>query len=299
MKPIGLVIACLWVGTAMSDVKIAYLGDQGVNDHASRVLKMVHNEKAELLVVLGDFDYQEKPDKWIEQIDQALGKNFPVAASVGNHDLSKWPIYKKILDERIQRTKDLTCTGEMGIRASCFFRGVRILLSGVGILGTGHAEYLGSELTKAKEAWKVCAWHKNQRLLQTEDKSDETGWGVFEACRRGGAMVVNGHAHIYSRTHLLSAVNPPTVKSSNSEFALTPDTTLVVVSGLGGKSIRQQNDQLAKNPWWASVYTRSQKANPGAFFCSYQIDTSPTRADCYFKDISGKIPDRFTMLGSK
>ena len=43
-------------------------------------------EDADMVLIQGDFDYSSRPDKWDEMLTAALGDDFPVFASVGNHD---------------------------------------------------------------------------------------------------------------------------------------------------------------------------------------------------------------------
>lgn len=68
-----------------------------------------------------------------------------------------------------------------------------------------------------------------------------------------------------------------------------PGQSFAFVSGLGGQEVR---DQELYDPWWASVYTSDQNADHGALFCTL----NGAEADCYFKDISGTVPDQFSIV---
>ncbi len=82
-------------------------------------------------------------------------------------------------------------------------------------------------------------WHKNQRAMQTGAKPDEVGWAVYERCVAGGALIVTGHEHSYSRSYPMSSAITQSVSSSNAtHFAVRNGQTVVVVAGLGGESIR-------------------------------------------------------------
>ena len=45
----------------------------------------------------------------------------------------------------------------------------------------------------------------------------------------------------------------------------------------------------------ASIYTSDQDADFGALFCTFNVDGDPTRAECHFRDIQGRVPDRFKL----
>ena len=70
--------------------KIAIIGDQGLGKSSRNVLRMVKDWNAELLLIPGDFDYQDSPISFIHQITDVLGKDFPVIAAPGNHDILMW-----------------------------------------------------------------------------------------------------------------------------------------------------------------------------------------------------------------
>jgi len=110
------------------------------------------------------------------------------------------------------------------------------------------------------------------------------------------AFITTGHEHSYSRSHLLSDFENQTVASVSNTLEIEKGKTFVFVSGMGGHSIRPQNDELAKNPWWASIYTATQNAKPGALFCNFNPGGQKNKAECYFKDISGNIPDKFDIV---
>jgi len=102
-------------------------------------------------------------------------------------------------------------------------------------------------------------------------------------------MVAMGHAHTYSRTHLLNDYESLSVEHFENDMLLEPGKSFAVVSGLGGFNVKTQ----ARDPeeWFASVYTANQNASPGALFCNLY----ETKGDCYFKAIDGAIPDSFTI----
>jgi hypothetical protein len=138
--------------------------------------------------------------------------------------------------------------------------------------------------------------------MQVGGKGDEAGWGVYEESRKGGAIIATGHEHSYSRTHLLSSCQTQTVASTSDTLILTEDQTgtpqdegktFVFVSGLGGKSIRNQE---LRGHWWAAIYTATQGANYGALFGTFNFNGVPNMAHFYFKDIDGVVADDFYVI---
>jgi len=83
------------------------------------------------------------------------------------------------------------------------------------------------------------------------------------------------------------------VASTSRTLRIEKGKSFALVSGLGGRSIR---DQDRDGNWWAAVYTTDQGANFGALFCTFFVDGEPNRASCYFKDIEGEVPDRFDII---
>src|SRR5205823_1985076 len=113
------------------------------------------------------------------------------------------------------------------------------------------------------------------------------------------AIIATAHEHSYSRTYLLSSCQDQTVASTATTLVLSQDDpstpadegrSFVFVSGLGGKSIR---DQELSGPWWASIYTSTQGATYGALFGVFDYRGDPGLAHFYFKDIGGRVADEF------
>lgn len=272
---------------------VAFIGDQGYNSSAVAVLNLIKNENANLVIHMGDFDYLDDANLWDNQINATLGTDFPYLSVVGNHDVAAWEDYAEKITNRINQISAITCTGELGVKSTCTYKGLEIVLSGIGSYGSDHETYLNSSLSQSTHLWRICAWHKNQRLMQVGGKSDEVGWQAYETCRQYGAIIATGHEHSYARTHLLSNMENQSIASSNNTLELDLGASFAFVSGLGGKSIRSQDSSIASLPYWASVYTSDQSANYGALFCQFYYDSDPRKAYCYFKDIDGDTIDTF------
>jgi len=292
-----------FVGTEFSsaqepskNLKVAFIGDQGVNDNAASVLELILSEDTDMVLHQGDFDYFDNPDLWDAQINEILGSDFPYFASIGNHDEPAWDGYQEKLQNRLDKIPNAQCSGDLGVKSSCEYEGLFFILSGVGVIGSEHAEYIKEQLDENNSIWSICSWHKNMKLMQVGGKRDETGWDVYEECRKGGAIIATGHEHSYSRTLTLSDVDSQVIYSDDPDnLQVTEGTTFVFVNGLGGQSIRDAENNLEKNPWWAKYSTSDNGANYGALFCTFNVEMNPNKALCYFKDISGNIIDEFSV----
>jgi hypothetical protein len=280
---------------------IAFIGDQGLGPNAEAVLNLIKNEGANAVLHLGDFDYVDNPAGWDGQINSILGPDFPYFASVGNHDAARFygsGGYQEFLAARMNRL-GIPWEGDLGVRSSFCYKGIFIVLTAPGTFGADHDLYIRNRLATDNSIWRISGWHKNMRLMQVGGKGDETGWGVYEESRAGGAIIATAHEHSYSRTHLLSNFENQTVASTDNTLVLGSDNpntqadegrSFAFVSGLGGFSIRAQ--QLSGD-WWASIYTSDQGANYGALFGVFNYQGNPRVAHFYFKNLNGTIVDDF------
>ena len=288
---------------SLRPVTVAFIGDQGLTREARAVLQMIKAEGADLVLHLGDLDYEDDPIAWDAMITQVLGADFPLFVTVGNHDDKRWygpGGYQERQEARRSRIPDADCRGELGVRSACTFRGLFFILSGVGTIPEvpdhpEHVDYLRDQLAQTDATWRICAWHQNQTLMQVGGKEDDVGWQPYEVCREGGAIVATAHEHSYSRTHLMDDFDTQSVASTSDTLVIDHGKSFVFVSGLGGHSIR---DQELDGPWWASIYTSDQGAQFGALFCEFFAGGEPDRASCYFKDIDGHVPDRFELISA-
>lgn len=280
-----------------ANFKIAFIGDQGLTKESRQVLQLIKDEGADAVLHQGDFDYKHDPAGWENMINSILGENFPYFASIGNHDTKKWSGttgYQKRLENRCQRL-GITWDGEYGIQSSLKYKGIFMILVAPGVKGTGHDAYIKEKLAADKSLWSICSWHKNQKKMQVGGKSNDTGWGVYEESRAGGAIIATAHEHSYSRTHLLSSMEKQTIASTSDTLILTKGKTFAFVSGIAGKSIR---DQEQSGDWWASIYTSDQDADFGALFGEFNYNGVENLAHFYFKDIKGRVPDDFWVISN-
>lgn len=309
------------------NLKVAFIGDQGASETTDAVLRLIRDEGAAMTILSGDFDYDDDPNGWDARITAVLGADYPLFASIGNHEVDKWGEYQNKLKRRLRRVPGAKCSGDLGVKSVCKYKGLFFALSGVGTLNASkgldyfippsigfmqqmHADYINDKLSKNRSIWSVCSWHKNQQAMQVGDKDDATGWAVYETCRQNGAIIATGHHHGYERTKTLINMEDRRVEplcSTRDILCVARGKTFAFVSGIGGKSVTSQVLCLGTPPnqydypygcrgEWAKIYNREQNAKLGALFIVFGYQGDPYRAHGYFKNIAGEIVDEFDIL---
>jgi hypothetical protein len=294
------------------EITIAFIGDQGLGSSARAVLELIRNEGADAVVHSGDFDYADDPAAWDSMISGILGDDMAYFASAGNHDDAAFygpGGYQEFLEARLNRL-GIVWNGDLGVASTLSYRGIFLVLTAPDIFANRdgdsvHAPFIRDALAGTDAIWRISSFHKNMHAMQTGEKSDETGWGVYEESRRGGAIIATAHEHSYSRTHLLSQMATQSCAVPNC--AVPPDNTLELavddpatlpdegrsfafVCGLGGRGIRRLVNDGA---WFATVYTSSQGASHGALFGVFNYRGDPRLAYFYLKDVTGHVADEF------
>jgi predicted phosphodiesterase len=281
--------------TTPPNLKIAFIGDQAVGNNAKAVLQLIKAEGADAIIHSGDLDYKNNPAAWESLVNDVLGPNYPYFVSAGNHDDKKWygnSGYGKRLETRLNNL-GIPWEGDLGIQSALTYKGIFVVLVAPDVFGKDHDVYIRDKLAENKAVWSIVSWHKNMKKMQVGGKADETGWEVYEESRNGGAIIATAHEHSYSRTHLLSDMKNQIVASMSDTLRITEGKSFVFVSGLAGKSIR---DQEQSGNWWASIYTSTQKAKYGAFFGIFNLNGVETLAEFYFKNVTGEVIDRFWVV---
>jgi hypothetical protein len=303
---------------------VAFIGDQGNNSNSTAVLQLIQAEGAAAVVHNGDFDYGNNATTWDNRITSVLGANYPYFAVIGNHDASAWggsSGYAAKIAGRHARNPEMVCTGELGVRANCNFRGLQLIQSCVGTSelrsncganSSDQVTFLHDTLAGSNALFKVCSWHKNQHEMQVGSKGNEVGWSAYQECVGAGAIVSTGHEHSYSRTLTLTNVgNSASGHGATGAFDIVnlgPQSSFVFVSGLAGVERRAFQSSHSTDTWWASYYAsdrwlmngvlQSGGSNYGALFVRFYVDGNPNKATAYFKDISGRVADTFTIYAN-
>jgi hypothetical protein len=286
-------------------LKIAFIGDTSAGPSFQRVLALIRGEGADAVVHLGDATYDaDTAQSFWAAVDQGLGHDYPYFLAQGNHDVSNWDALAAHALEHLRVSGAATdATSLVDPRFALTFRGANLIFMGETV-ADGDPRRIVERFSPDQHIWKICAWHKNQTALQLGGKGDRTGWGVYDACRQMGALIVTAHEHSYHRTRTLTNMVEQQVDpkcGDAKQLCVRPGAVPVFVSGLGGESIRVQQRCLPSrypygcNGEWAFVYTANQQARFGALFFVFG-ETDPRRARGYFKNVDGQVVDEFTMV---
>jgi predicted phosphodiesterase len=280
------------------NLKVAMVGDTDHYANYQHVLELVKSEGAQALLVNGDMTYSSNPTAFWDMTDSVLGADFPVFIARGNHDDDSWPSFQPRALSHLGGAERIAGAHDSNYKT--IFHG----LSVVAIRKGDTADKISSLLKDDPHAWKICQWHQNQKTMQVGGKSDEMGWGVYEACRQAGAIIQTGHEHSYERTRTLIDTSTQTVDpscNSATDLCVGPGRTFVTVTGLGGSSVRPQLLCLPSTfPYgckgeWGSIYTSNQGATYGVQFMTFNVNGSPKKAKGYFKDLNGVTADQFSV----
>lgn len=309
---------------AAAPVKIAFIGDTGYDENDTpeidsgfeKVLSLVKAEDADLLVILGDFSYEEElnvSDVYFNNINRVLGEDFPILAAHGNHD--PWEHYEPYFKEKMNR---MGLDGEVinKEKYSVEYRNIKWVLLGL----KGQPDFVRQEFEDDEHPWKICGWHRNQRDMQAGGKRDEVGWETYQECQNAGAIIATAHEHSYSRTMTLTDLgNRESAHGATGEHdvvQVSPGRTFVFVSGLGGRSTRDFSCEYHDDAtWWSTVFTSNyylkngeviaKDCTPdaeivegytfGATFITLNAGGDPNRGYGYFKTIENEVIDEFTI----
>ncbi len=297
--------------TSSTKIKLAFTGDQGLTNDTKRALTMIREEGAQALVLLGDFDYQDKPDTWSSMLDTYLGKDFPVVSVMGNHEEKAWLGYSLVAQKQIEKLPKDMCSfktpADIGLHYSCKLGPVSIVMSAPDInienaKKVNSAKFMEKELIQFDTTWKLCAWHKPHKDLQLGVQRDNIGWDLYTTCQKAGAYILTGHDHSYARTKTMSDfANKVSLDSASEDVVLIGNGfSGAIIAGLGGRSIHKRG--VNTGPWWANTYsaenlrieTQGRRSNiAGVLFCTFE--KGKTEASCYFKMTDGKVIDVFTL----
>jgi len=59
---------------------------------------LILQEQAEMTVLAGDFDYYNNATQWNLMLNDTLGPDFPIIATLGNHDVNPADDYKNVFN---------------------------------------------------------------------------------------------------------------------------------------------------------------------------------------------------------
>jgi len=287
------------ISVASDEVKIAFIGDQNKGSSPEAILSLAASENTDLVLLQGDPGYtNNNAEDWENDINYALGSNFPILAVRGMHENSEWPEYQRLIQERIDRVGELACSGDAGVKAKCSFGNIDVVQVAPSLSGDAgkiaenkYAEFIQSSFTGTDNRWRICSWQKPRAIAQGSPETEPFSWSVYNACLDAGAMIAMAHTDSYQRTHLLSSYPSRQVVNQNNDISLLPGQSFAFLSRSDARFIQGGTKDT---DYFASIYAADQADQTvagGALFCSFGRST----ADCYFKTIDGSVHDQFTL----
>ena len=235
-----------WMKKEPFNLTVAFLGDQSITYDAIDVLKLVKAYSAELIIHQGDLGYSYAASDWEILVNGILGMNFPIVASMGNHDFYKWQNYHEIISRRnsVVKKSDLQCFGCIGVRSVCLYKGLWIYQSSVGVFNLqenikkfrtfndtesfedllqSEDQILSDEIECAKShgfPWRITSWHSYS--ANDPDCGGTDVKKMFKVASRESTMIANGHAHIYRRFYPVFD-SPPSESVKEEIFSIMID----------------------------------------------------------------------------
>lgn len=271
--------------------KIAFTADQGNSKDTVAVLQLVKNEKVDLIILSGDFDYKDSPKNWDSLNTETLGTDAKILASIGHHEIPNLQGYLAILQQKLTKLPNFKCSGEIGTKHSCTYGDFTFVFTAPDIVGEGYDTYIKNTFANSKSIWNICSMHNRLEPFKPATKSAQ------QECLNAGAIIATGHNHIYARSPLLNGISKENVVTKTSPITIEKGKTFTFMSGLGGKSIDPlQGTWQGTKDWWTKVYGADENAKSGALFCTFGVNNIRNQADCYFKNIDGDVIDNFTII---
>mmetsp|Transcript_40142 Transcript_40142/g.94345 ORF Transcript_40142/g.94345 Transcript_40142/m.94345 type:complete len:400 (-) Transcript_40142:593-1792(-) len=205
--------------------------------------------------------------------------SFDFLAASGNHEVVPmdgggpeiWADHQRhmydLYEERIRETGRGSCRGyygdapgtarEYGERYSCLYGDQHVIFLGW-YEGSDHSSkssarenrersvrFINREFSRRdagaeRVRWRYCVHHNTATKLSPgpEDYNNRL-FGIADACRRYGALIVSGHYHIYGRTKMLKSVRGepgvyPEVADEERQHLVVENQTMSIVVGNGG-----------------------------------------------------------------
>lgn len=271
------------------NTKLAFFGDSGVNSNSNKVLQMLKNENVDSIIHLGDLDYEYNPKLMEQSINKVFSESFPYIYVIGNHDTEVWDQYQINNINRLKKSLNLYCSGNIGVQSYCIINGIQIVLSGIDVLCDNHNEYLKNSLNNSKTQWKICGWHKVHSAFQLSNKSNEVSYSTYQTCIDYGALIMTAHSHTYARTYpITNAEN----KIVNQNYKIYNKQSMIFNVGTGGYSLSSEKNNNLSKYWWDSAYTRDHFLKHGSIICNFNVNS----VNCYYKTIENKILDSVQLL---
>jgi hypothetical protein len=307
------------------ETKVALLGDTGADVSFAAVMQLTAAENADVVMINGDFGYDEKSTKWETTLRGAIDTNkHLIIGSLGNHDVLSAKSYVKIFQGfRTQENGLLTkCSGEPKVSSNrdrtiidevCTFGNVSIVSSAIGQIGlrSQFEKRLEQKLKAVPEGnWSLVGYHFTLSSMNPGLKPNENTHKFFDIIRQYGA--IGAQAHTHSVMASCPIVSPfingrpiqchPDFTNLDQRF-IAPGTSVYVDSSVGGKAARPRGRcskpnsadcvhmvDLVTREGYTRVdgQFRQDFKRGGAMFIVFNAGGDPNKARVYYKSVDGQ-----------
>lgn len=315
------------------EVTVALIGDTEAGNGFGSVLKLVASEKANVLIINGDFGYGASASAWNTRLKESIDTSaIPVIGALGNHDIPSKDQYVAIFDGYRDDFPDLRkkCTGTKGISEGkdtiavdevCTFGNVSIVENGIGqVLSKTYLEGRFEQKLKAlpAENWKLAGYHFTLKSMNPGIKVDENTQKFFDLIRQYGVIGAQAHTHTaMASCPIVSVFSSNSVPKCHADFGadlearfVAPGVGLYVDSSIGGKEVRSRGrcmnpkdkdcahmvDLISYEGYTRTDGTTNKNFDPfGALFITFNVGGDLSKALAYYKSIDGKVVFKFNI----
>lgn len=319
---------------SVKEIKVALIGDTAAGKGFTDVLKLVVQEKSDLLMINGDLGYYSSPEAWQKKLLESVDINkLLVIGSLGNHDIVfTTKKYISIFQSFRNQDNGLTqsCSGQENLTEGqditavdevCTFGNVSIVSSAIGqVLTDSYLEKQMDAKLKAipNDHWKLAGYHYTLASMNAGIKGDEATYKFFDIIRQNGAIGAQAHTHSAMAScpiasefaKGLAILCHPDFKDIETRF-VQPGTGMYLDSSVGGKAVRGRGrcsnpndtncshmvDLLTKNLYTRTDGIKKTKFNGiGAMFIVFNEGGDANKAKVYFKNTSNETIFSFHIL---
>lgn len=291
-------------------------GDFGDSDEADKVLtgigEMSNNS---FTLALGDLGYSGngKEGDWCDFVLEKIGNEHPFEIIAGNHDDGNGDgdirAYAECLPNKIDGV-----VGDYGIQYYFDYMDIArfIMISpdidNYGFGYSDNSENLNWVIDRIDDGrskgieWIFLAMHKN--CITPGEKTCEIGEDLLNtAVEKGVDVVLQGHEHSYFRSKqlaldaencpamVINSINQNCISSEGSVFEKSKGT-VVVISGAGGKKLRNVNFNDPEFEYFESA----NGLNSGNSYGFSLFNVSPNSIDARFIPVAGSFTDGFSIV---
>lgn len=163
-------------------------------------------------------------------------------------------------------------------------------------------EFIHREFSNSKTArWRYCVHHMTSAKLSAGGGANRDQMilsGITDACRSHGAIIVNGHHHMYSRTKVLAGVGSSSgeepIEIADNQNVIEEGVTLSLTVGMGGYD--GSCNGKYKDAAWIAECVASARNHRGAVIAEFDEETPYKGTFRYLNSLANaSVVDEFVL----